>query len=85
MAAVFPLPDFTDPQAIAQTSAALGQAEGDQLAVGQEEWLGGELRCRPVLPRELVISDHGHALRFLVSEELRRITGPVEHQGETVE
>jgi hypothetical protein len=46
---------------------------------------GGELRFRPVLTRELVIGDHGHAQRFLLGEERRRITRPVEHQGETVE
>ena len=85
MAADFPLPDFPDPQAVAQTGAALGQTEGDGLAVGQDEGLGGELRFRPVLPRELVIGDHGHALRFLLGEELWRITRPVKHQGETVE
>lgn len=85
MAALFPLSDFTNPQAVAQTGATFGQAEGDGLAVGQEEWLGGELRFGPVLTGKLVIGDHGHALRFLAGEELRRITRPVEHQGETVE
>ena len=75
------LPNFSDPQLIAQLGAALGQLSFHHLAGVQPHRLGPELFKRPVLFGILVIGQKADPLLGQFREKLRRESFPVEDDG----
>jgi len=85
MAARSQLADFAHPHAIPRTHqrTSLGQLCGDQLPVWHRRGDFREVRCRPVLLEEFVLSDASNTVFFPhATKERRTATFPVEDQQE---
>ncbi len=77
--------DFSNPVAVAQPGAALGELECAFFSVGMGDCLLGELTRIPVGAGLFVVGENGDALGFQVGKKFGRVAFAVEDEGEAVD
>jgi hypothetical protein len=77
--------EFAQPEAVAEVGAALGECEGDGVAVLEGDLVGGEFGFFPIVAGVFVVGEDGDALGFEAGEEVGGVAFAVEDEGEAVE